>query len=145
MDEKQKMRLEKINDLILLRYGTTGVQDAIKKAVEIKNLTPIYPVKSLHNFTCDGSKAVFQDCMLIYPHTTVREFTGMLSSEMEKHFLYAEGLSGQRMGEDEELTAENNIIKITTAASETSNVTFKPAKTSDPKSKESKKSKAEEK
>lgn len=35
--------------------------------------------------------------MLIYPGTTVREFCGMLSSEMEKHFLYAEGVSGKRV------------------------------------------------
>ena len=53
MDDKLKNRLEKIRDMILLRYGTTGVQDSIKRAVEQRKLIPVYPVKNIHNFT-DG-------------------------------------------------------------------------------------------
>ena len=33
-DEKVASRLEKVKDLVLFRYGATGVQQAIKKAVE---------------------------------------------------------------------------------------------------------------
>lgn len=89
--------------------------------------------------------------MLVYPGTTVREFCKMLSGEMDKHFLYAEGVTGQRvicinllrclliiwmqMGEDEELTKDNNIVKFVTAAAETSNVTHKETKQQDTKGK----------
>lgn len=110
LDAKTKARLEKVKDLVLFRYGSTGVKDAISRAVESRGLIPVYPVKSIHNFTCDGyicttyvndivnrTKGVFRDCLLIFPKTTVREFCGMLSSEMEKHFLYAEGANGQRV------------------------------------------------
>jgi len=144
-DAKIKQRLEKIRDLILFRYGTTGVADVIKKAVEVANLIPVYPVKNIHNFTCDGSKSIFRDCLLTYPGTTIREFCKQLSGEMDKHFLFAEGVDGRRLGEDEEITYENNIIKFTTAATETSNVTHKESKTEnnlqktkDPKQKGSK-------
>ncbi len=53
LDDKLRKRLDKIKDLILLRFGTTGVQDAIKKAVQCRHLIPVYPVKNIHNFT-DG-------------------------------------------------------------------------------------------
>lgn len=39
--------------MIMFRYGTTGVQDAIKRAVDLKKLIPVYPVKNINNFT-DG-------------------------------------------------------------------------------------------
>lgn len=53
MTEPVCLRLEKIRDLVLFRYGATGVQDAIKKAVEIKGYIPVYPVKNLNKFTSD--------------------------------------------------------------------------------------------
>lgn len=92
LDEKTKNRLEKIRDLVLFRYGSTGtdspslslllspplsspllfltvflchtgVQQAIKKAVDCRNLVPVYPVRNLHNFTCDG---YVLDCCCCY-------------------------------------------------------------------------------
>lgn len=145
LDEKMKKRLDNVRDLVLFRYGSTGVQDAIKKAVECRELIPVYPVKNIHNFSCDDTKKVFRDCALVPPGTTVRELCGMLSGEMEKHFLYAEGVSGQRLGEDEEITPEKNIIKFTTAASVATNVTHKKeTPKNDPKAKSTKKQKEEE-
>lgn len=38
---------------MLFRYGATGVQDAIKKAVAVKGYIPVYPVRNLHKFTSD--------------------------------------------------------------------------------------------
>jgi len=49
-----KEKLERIRDLILLRYNSTGVQDAIKDAVSMAGLVPVYPVRNIHNFTSDG-------------------------------------------------------------------------------------------
>jgi hypothetical protein len=55
---------------------------------------------------------VFRDCLLAPPGTTVREFARMVDHQMEQFFAYAEGLSGQRLGEDELITDENNILKF---------------------------------
>lgn len=38
-DPKLERRLEKIRDLVLFRYGSTGVYDAIKKAVTMRGTT----------------------------------------------------------------------------------------------------------
>ncbi|KAF9580746.1 hypothetical protein BGW38_002479 [Lunasporangiospora selenospora] len=50
LDEKIKSRIEKVQDLVLYRYGSTGVQDVVLKAVEVLGLVPTYPVKSLTTF-----------------------------------------------------------------------------------------------
>jgi ribosome-binding ATPase YchF (GTP1/OBG family) len=111
-DPKAVKTLEKIRDLVLFRYGGTGVQDAIKKAVDVKGYLPVYPVRNLNKFTSDRSGGVFRDCLLAPPGTTVREFARMVDHQMEQFFAYAEGLSGQRLGEDELVTEENNILKF---------------------------------
>lgn len=118
--------MEKIRDLVLFRYGATGVQDAIKKAVDVKGYIPVYPVRNLNKFTSDRfvlcpfslslslarhlmrvscrvscvlcrSGGVFRDCLLAPPGTTIREFARMVDHQMEQFFAYAEGLSGQRV------------------------------------------------
>eukprot|EP01113_Clastostelium_recurvatum_P045606 TRINITY_DN7853_c0_g1_i4.p1 TRINITY_DN7853_c0_g1~~TRINITY_DN7853_c0_g1_i4.p1 ORF type:complete len:451 (-),score=104.24 TRINITY_DN7853_c0_g1_i4:522-1874(-) len=120
-DDRIVGRLERIRDLVLFRYGGTGVQLAVKTAVEIKGMLPVYHVKNLNSMSCDkGGGSIFRDCYLIAPGTTVRELAGQIHPDMEKHFLYAEGPNGMRMGEDEVITKQNNIIKFTTAVSDSS-------------------------
>ncbi|EGG24944.1 hypothetical protein DFA_03189 [Cavenderia fasciculata] len=118
-DEKLFSRLEKLRDLVLFRYGSTGVQETIKAAVELKEYIPVYPVKNLKSLSCDkAGGSILRDCMLVPKGTKVREFAGMLHPDLEKFYLYAEGMNGQRLGEEEEITNLNNIIKYTTAAVE---------------------------
>eukprot|EP01132_Coremiostelium_polycephalum_P006065 gene6065-7555_t len=118
-DEKLKSRLEKLQDLVLFRYGSTGIQYAIKTAVELKKFIPVYPVKNLKSLSCDKSGgSVLRDCMLVPPGTEVREFAGILHPDLEKYYLYAEGISGTRLGETDVITEHNNIIKFTSAVAE---------------------------
>ncbi len=44
------------NTLISAIYGSTGVQSAIKAAVDTKNFIPVYPVRNLNSFCCDGDR-----------------------------------------------------------------------------------------
>ncbi|KAJ3394805.1 hypothetical protein HDU92_006594 [Lobulomyces angularis] len=117
MDEKTRARLEKVQDLVLFRFGHTGVQDTIKKAIELLGLIPVFPVRNINNFTDDsGSRtSIFGDCFLIKPGTTVLEFAKMLNPEIEKTYQYAETVGGIRMGEDELLTFKNNIVSFKTS------------------------------
>jgi len=66
----------------------------------------------MNKFTSDRSGGVFRDCFLVPPGTTVREFACMVDRQMEQFFAWAESLSGQRLGEDELVTEENNILKL---------------------------------
>lgn len=37
-------------DLVLYRYGSTGVQEVLEKAVEMLGVVPVFPVKNLTTF-----------------------------------------------------------------------------------------------
>ena len=121
------------------KYGSTGVQSAIKASVDTKNFIPVYPVKNLNTFCCDGNSGklglfrivkyyfrehlvcefvytnfwvvgVFRDCMLVPVGTTVREFAAKLHPDLDKHFLFAESTDGLRLGEDTVISLSNSIF-----------------------------------
>eukprot|EP00744_Colponema_vietnamica_P012867 GILI01018048.1.p1 GENE.GILI01018048.1~~GILI01018048.1.p1 ORF type:complete len:189 (-),score=15.14 GILI01018048.1:33-566(-) len=118
VDDKVRGRLEKIIDMVLFRHGSTGVHKAIKKAVELRKLVPAYPVKNLNSFTVDRSGSAFPDCFLLHPRTTVREFARMLSPDIERNLMYAEGPDGRRVAGDDEIDNNNNILKFVCSESE---------------------------
>ncbi|KAG0257779.1 hypothetical protein BG011_003757 [Mortierella polycephala] len=115
LDEKLQNRIEKVQDLVLYRYGSTGVQDVILKAVEVLGLIPAFPVKSLATFANTNGKGVFRDCVLLWPGTTVLEFADIVHPEIAKHYLGAETIGNRKIGEDDEITLENNIICFKTS------------------------------
>jgi len=118
LDIKLKQKLQRVRDLVLFRYGSTGVREAIKAAVEIRNVIPVYLVKNLSTFSSStGSGRAFQDCVMIYSEsTTVREVAKMVHPDLDKYFLYAENQNRIRLGENDLITTENNIIKFTTSS-----------------------------
>lgn len=60
MNEKQRRVFEDIRDLIVERFGSTGVQEALSRAVDQARVLIVYPVKSIHTFVgSDGG--VFAD------------------------------------------------------------------------------------
>ncbi|KAG0282085.1 hypothetical protein BGZ96_000846 [Linnemannia gamsii] len=115
LDEKLQNRIEKVQDLVLYRYGSTGVQDVVLKAVEILGLVPAFPVKSLTTFANTNGKGVFRDCVLLWPGTTVIEFADIVHPEIAKHYLGAETIGNRKIGEDDVITKENNIICFKTS------------------------------
>ncbi|KAF8985082.1 hypothetical protein BGZ46_006044 [Entomortierella lignicola] len=123
LDDKLQNRIEKVQDLVLYRYGSTGVQDVILKAVEVLGLIPAFPVKSLSTFANANGKGVFRDCVLLWPGTTVLEFADIVHPEIAKHYLGAETVGNRKIGEDDEITLENNIICFKTSQATHSSAT----------------------
>ncbi|KAJ2744085.1 hypothetical protein GGI20_003256 [Coemansia sp. BCRC 34301] len=112
LDEKTQRRLDTIRDLVLFRYGSTGVQDAIVRAVDALGYVPVYPVKSLTMF--GDSEASFRDCILVRPGTTVREFAAKLHCQALDRDGYAgaETVGGIQLAETDVIVpGKNNIIK----------------------------------
>jgi len=104
---------------VLFRYGDTGVHDAVKKAIDLIGMIPVFPVKNIHNFTSDSgtrSHGVFRDCGLVRPGTTVKDLAYML--ELGKHFVGAETVGAVQLGEDDPITFENNILCFKLSKSE---------------------------
>ncbi|KAI8143343.1 P-loop containing nucleoside triphosphate hydrolase protein [Fennellomyces sp. T-0311] len=124
MDDKLRNRVEKVQDLVLYRYGSTGCQEVLSKAIELLGVSPVFPVKSVSTFGSTSSKpGAFRDCILVWPGTTVREFAKILHAEIDKYYLYAETVGNLRLAEEAVITAtSNNIICYRTAQAITSKV-----------------------
>lgn len=116
LDGKTSSRLEKVQDLVLFRYGNTGVQELLQTVVKALGLIPVYTVGNVNNFTSStGNKSgVFRDCVWIRPGTTVRQLAGMINPDLDKYYNYAETIGNIKLGEDDIITQENNIISIKT-------------------------------
>ena len=100
MDDKTLARLEKVQDLVLFRYWTTGTQECVKKAVDSLGLIPVFPVRNIHNFTSASSgrsSGVFRDCLFVRPGTTVKAFAEMVHPDLYKYYQYAETVGGIRV------------------------------------------------
>jgi len=94
---KNKARLEKIKDLVLYRYGSTGVQEAINVAVKHKKMIPFYWVKNLNTYQCDRTDGVFRDCTLVREGTTVREVFNMIYPDLQNGLAFIEDVTNRRV------------------------------------------------
>ncbi|KAJ3410553.1 hypothetical protein HDV05_003655 [Chytridiales sp. JEL 0842] len=111
-------RIEKVRDLVLFRYGSTGVQQALKLAVSTLGLIPVYPVRNINTFGDGGVGAgkekagVFRDCILVRGGTTVGGVMSMVLGDAAKWCLYAETVGSVRLGEDDLITEKNCILSF---------------------------------
>jgi ribosome-binding ATPase YchF (GTP1/OBG family) len=59
-------RVENLKDMVLYRFGSTGVVQCLSRAAEVLGLVPIFPVRNIHTYASGaGSTAVFRDCVLV--------------------------------------------------------------------------------
>lgn len=60
-------RIENLKDMVLYRFGSTGVVQVLSRAAELLGLVPIFPVRNVNTFTSGsaGSSSVFRDCVLV--------------------------------------------------------------------------------
>lgn len=101
MDDKLKQRIENLKDMVLYRFGSTGVVQVLSRASELLGLVPVFPVRNVSTFASGaaGSNAVFRDCVLVKKNTTVREVARAVLGDAP--LAYVEGAGGIRVSEDE--------------------------------------------
>lgn len=101
MDEKLKTRIENLKDMVLYRFGSTGVVQVLSRAAELLGLVPVFPVRNVHSFGSGaaGSNAVFRDCVLVKKGSTVRDCARKIMGDAP--LAYVEGAGGVRVSEDE--------------------------------------------
>jgi ribosome-binding ATPase YchF (GTP1/OBG family) len=59
-------RVENLKDMVLYRFGSTGVVQCLSRAAEVLGLVPVFPVRNIHTYASGtGSTAVFRDCVLV--------------------------------------------------------------------------------
>ena len=115
LSESQLNALEKIREKILLKYGSTGVQDAINKAFfKLLNMITVYPVEDVEHLS-DHKGRVLPDAYLVPYGTTARQLAFMIHTELGESFIYAvEARGKKRVGEDYVLK-DRDVISIVSA------------------------------
>ncbi len=101
---------------VLDKWGSTGIQETINKAVfELGNMIAVYPVEDLNKLS-DKKGNVLPDTILVRRGTTAREFAGKIHSDLEKTFLYAvDARTKKKLGEDY-IVQHKDVLKIVAAA-----------------------------
>lgn len=119
MDEKLKARIENLKDMVLYRFGSTGVVQVLSRAAQLLGLVPVFPVRNMHSYTTGtGSGGVFRDCVLVpkyvgtplffvwavhrmevdcHRNTTVRDAAKKIMGDVT--IAYIEGIGGVRVAE----------------------------------------------
>jgi ribosome-binding ATPase len=84
MDDKLAARLEKLRDLVLFRFASTGVAEVLKRAAALLGLVPVFPVRSVQGLGVAGTteKKVFRDCILVKRYVFQPFWASLISVEV---------------------------------------------------------------
>lgn len=112
---KERKGLEYIREHVLRKWGSTGVQQALNKAVfEVLEMIAVYPVEDPVKLT-DHEGRVLPDVFLVKKGTTARELAYKIHTDLGRTFLYAiDARSKRRLGENYVLQ-DNDVISIVAA------------------------------
>lgn len=115
LTESQIKALETIREKILLKYGSTGVQEAINMAYsKLLNMITVYPVEDLEHLS-DHNGRVLPDAYLVPYGTTARQLAYLIHTELGESFIYAvEARERKRVGEDY-ILKDRDVISIVSA------------------------------
>lgn len=110
LDDKLRNRIDNIRDLVLYRFGSTGVVQLLQAAADILELVPVYPVRNIHSFTGGSGPAVFRDCVLVKRGTPVISVARKILGDVT--IAAIEGVGGQRVAEEDTVDAGKNDILL---------------------------------
>jgi ribosome-binding ATPase YchF (GTP1/OBG family) len=115
LSETQFKALETIREKILLKRGSTGVQNALNFAYfKLLNMITVYPVEDLEHLA-DHNGQVLPDAFLVPYGTTARQFAYLIHTELGETFIYAVDARGKkRIGEDAVLKNRDVISIVST-------------------------------
>lgn len=112
LNEKQKRALELIKTNILDKYGSTGVQECLNKAVfDFMKYIAVYPVENEHKLS-NKKGNVLPDVFLMPPNSTTLDLAFKVHTDIGQKFIGAiDARTGRKVGSDHVLK-HNDIIKI---------------------------------
>jgi ribosome-binding ATPase YchF (GTP1/OBG family) len=115
LTEAQKRALEIIQEQILFKFGTTGVQEALNTAFfELLQMIAVYPVEDSEHLS-DHRGRVLPDVYLVPYGTTVRQLAYIIHTELGESFIHAIDIRRKnRIGEDYVLK-NRDVVSIISA------------------------------
>jgi ribosome-binding ATPase YchF (GTP1/OBG family) len=110
MDDKLKQRIENLKDMVLYRFGSTGVVEVLSRAAALLGLVPVFPVRNVTTFSAGAhGDAVFRDCVLVKRGTTVGDVGRKIMGDAP--LAYVEGAGGVRVSEDDLVAIGKNDVR----------------------------------
>lgn len=111
LDEKNRNRIENLKDMVLYRFGSTGVVQVLSKAAELLGLVPVFPVRNTSTFSSGASesKAVFRDCVLVKKGSTVGDVAKKVMGDAP--IAYVEGIGNVRVSEDDVVAVGKHDVR----------------------------------
>lgn len=110
-------QIEALNSVrgILEEWGSTGVQEAIDKAIyDLLGMIVVYPVEDEAKLT-DAKGNVLPDALLVPEGSTARDLAHEIHSDLGDSFIHAiNARSNRRIGENYKLK-DNDVIRIVSA------------------------------
>lgn len=114
MDEKLRTRVENCKDMVLYRFGSTGVVEVLRRAGEMLGLVGIFLVKNIHSFSArggtSGDQKVFRDCVLVKRGTTVGEVGRKVMGDVPIAFV--ETVGGVRVSDEDTVEVGRNDVSL---------------------------------
>ncbi|MHA2063350.1 MAG: redox-regulated ATPase YchF [Candidatus Thorarchaeota archaeon] len=108
-------QLEKLREHILKKYGGTGVQNILNKAVfEYLNMITVYPVQDSTSLT-DGDGNILPDVYLVPEGTTAKEFAGHIHTDLMDSFIHAIDARTKMRISDKHVLKDRDVICIVSA------------------------------
>ena len=115
LTETQGKALKVIQERILQKFGSTGVQETINMAfLKLLNMIVVYPVEDLEHLS-DHNGRVLPDAYLVPYGTTARQLAYIIHTELGESFIHAiEAHEKKRIGENYVLK-DRDVISIVSA------------------------------
>ena len=89
LTDKEKQVLAYIDEHVLRRFGSTGVQQCVEKAVyDLLQMIVVYPVENEHKFS-DKKGAVLPDAHLLPRGSSARDLAYKIHKDIGDHFISA--------------------------------------------------------
>ncbi len=115
LSQSQIAALETIREKVLVKNGSTGVQDAINMAYfKLLSMIAVYPVEDVEHLA-DHNGRVLPDVYLVPYGTTAHQFAYLIHTELGESFIYAiDARQKKRIGENTVLR-DGDVISIVSA------------------------------
>jgi hypothetical protein len=115
LSESQVKALGAIREKVLIKYGSTGVQEAVNMAYfKLLGMITVYPVEDIEHLSNHNGQ-VLPDAYLVPYGTTARQLAYLIHTELGEGFIYAiEAREKKRVGEDYVLK-DRDVVSIVSA------------------------------
>ncbi|MBL7160558.1 MAG: redox-regulated ATPase YchF [Candidatus Aenigmarchaeota archaeon] len=111
VSEEQKRALEFIKKVVMVPFGSTGVQRALNNAVfGLLGLIAVYPVASISKLA-DSKGNVLPDAFLVREGTTLKEFASKVHKDIGEGFIGGLDLKKMKIGADYQLR-NGDVVEI---------------------------------